>query len=258
MRATSVLYVGLIAVGLFVVVAVMAPLFQKGSTSVSNFAVAVQPRPLSASHAFLAGRCEACHAPFQGLKAASCIGCHATAAGALGKQSTAFHASAQDCRGCHTEHAETGRLIAMDHAALLRIATDSPAGQAVQPSVPRQMVDDLKGFLGLPASQPEQRAGLECAGCHSNRDPHRELFGRDCAACHETATWQVARYVHPSPTSKDCAQCHQAPPSHYMGHFVMMDRAITGQEHAEVKQCYLCHRTDSFNDIQGVGWLKHH
>jgi hypothetical protein len=258
MRAISLLYVVLIVVSVFVVVAVMALLFQNGSTSVSNFAVAVQPRPLSANHAFLAGRCEACHTPFRGVEAASCIGCHATAAEALGKQSTAFHASAQDCRDCHTEHREAARLIAMDHAALLRIATNSPSGQAGHLSISRQMVDDLKGFLGLPASQPEQRAKLDCVSCHSNRDPHRELFGRDCAACHETVTWRVATYVHPSPTSKDCAQCHQAPPSHYMGHFVMMDRKITGQERAEVKQCYLCHRTDSFNDIKGVGWLKHH
>ena len=120
------------------------------------------------------------------------------------------------------------------------------------------MVDDLKGVLGIPTSQSEQRAGLECVNCHSNRDSHRELFGRDCAACHRTDRWQVADYVHPSVTSKDCAQCHQAPPSHYMEHFVMMDRMITGQEHAEVNQCYLCHRTDSFNDIKNIGWLKHH
>jgi hypothetical protein len=43
-----------------------------------------------------------------------------------------------------------------------------------------------------------------------------------------------------------------------MGHFIMMDRTITGQEHAMVNQCFLCHRTDSFNDIKGAGWFKHH
>ena len=53
-------------------------------------------------------------------------------------------------------------------------------------------------------------------------------------------------------------QCHQAPPSHYMMHFEMMDRTITGQEHARVEQCYLCHQTDAWNNIKGVGWFKHH
>ncbi|ABQ39870.1 hypothetical protein BBta_p0212 (plasmid) [Bradyrhizobium sp. BTAi1] len=94
--------------------------------------------------------------------------------------------------------------------------------------------------------QSEQRDGLDCVNCHSNRDSYRELYGRDCAACHRTASWQIAGYVHPSVTSKDCVQCHQARPSHYMEHFVMMDRMITDLETAEVNQCTLP-PTDSFN-----------
>jgi hypothetical protein len=56
----------------------------------------------------------------------------------------------------------------------------------------------------------------------------------------------------------ECAQCHQAPPSHYMGHFHMISMMIAHQEHAQVEQCYLCHQTDAWNDIRGVGWYKHH
>uniref|UniRef100_UPI00397B908C OpgC domain-containing protein n=2 Tax=Bradyrhizobium TaxID=374 RepID=UPI00397B908C len=107
-------------------------------------------------------------------------------------------------------------------------------------------------------SERTERAALDCAGCHSNREPHSGLFGRECAACHALASWKVVGFLHPSPTSKDCAQCHQAPPSHYMGHFIMMDRVIAGQEHASVDQCFLCHMTDSFNNIKSVGWMKHH
>ncbi|MFN4924874.1 cytochrome c3 family protein [Bradyrhizobium sp.] len=252
------LYVGLIAAGVFAATVVGIPLYRSGSTVTPNFAAAVQPLPLSAKHEFIGGKCEACHTPLRGIEASSCISCHATAAGDLGKQSTAFHASAQQCRDCHSEHKGASRLIAMDHSALLKIAAQSPATQPRYFSISREMVDDLKGVLGIPPSQPEQRAGLDCANCHSNRDPHRELFGRDCASCHHTVSWQITGYVHPSVTSRDCAQCHQAPPSHYMEHFVMMDRMITGQEHAQVDQCYLCHRTDSFNDIKNIGWLKHH
>ncbi len=43
-----------------------------------------------------------------------------------------------------------------------------------------------------------------------------------------------------------------------MGHFEMVSMAIAGQEHARVQQCYLCHQTDAWNDIKGVGWYKHH
>jgi hypothetical protein len=38
----------------------------------------------------------------------------------------------------------------------------------------------------------------------------------------------------------------------------MIDRRITGQESATINQCFLCHRTDSFNDIKDIGWYKHH
>lgn len=257
MRLTSLIYMALVSASVTAAALFVTSLYKRGSATVSQFAAVVQPLPLSAKHSFIGEKCEACHTPFRGVEAASCISCHATAADELGKQSTAFHASAQECRGCHTEHRTTDRLIAMDHGALLRIAARSRPNLLERGSTPGQMLDDLKGFLGVTA-QGEARASLDCAGCHSNRDPHRELLGRDCAACHETTTWRVAGYIHPSPLSKDCAQCHQAPPSHYMGHFVMMDRTIAGQEHAEVNQCYLCHRTDSFNDIKGIGWLKHH
>ena len=29
-------------------------------------------------------------------------------------------------------------------------------------------------------------------------------------------------------------------------------------EHADVSQCFLCHKTNAWNDISGVGWYKHH
>lgn len=117
---------------------------------------------------------------------------------------------------------------------------------------------DLKDFLGLPKSDEPEKTSLDCVSCHSNREPHRGLFGRDCAGCHGVESWRIAQFLHPSPASRDCAQCHQAPPSHYMEHFIMVDVMITGQEHATVNQCFLCHRTESFNDIKDIGWYKHH
>lgn len=237
------------------VVAISFGLYRGGSLALPGWTKAVVPGPLSVKHAFLSDKCETCHTPTKGVAATTCISCHATAATALGKQSTAFHAATAECRGCHVEHAGGVRPIRMNHAALLRstVFAGAPARTATD-----QMVSDIREFLGLAGSGDREGASLDCAGCHSNREPHRALFGPDCAGCHGLNSWKIAGFLHPSPASKDCAQCHQAPPSHYMGHFVMMDRMMTGQMHATVDQCFLCHRTDSFNDIKGLGWLKHH
>jgi hypothetical protein len=84
------------------------------------------------------------------------------------------------------------------------------------------------------------------------------LFGKDCAQCHRTDKWTISEFRHPSAQSTDCVQCHQAPPSHYMGHFKMVSQRVACQPHADVRQCFLCHQTTSWNDIKGVGWYKHH
>lgn len=43
-----------------------------------------------------------------------------------------------------------------------------------------------------------------------------------------------------------------------MEHFSMISMKVAGIEHADVSQCFLCHKTNSWNDIKGVGWYKHH
>jgi hypothetical protein len=255
----SILYTVVATLAVVGATAASVGLYRDGSRAVSGWIGFVAPGPLSAKHAFLADRCESCHTPVKGIDAASCISCHAPAAAELGKQSTAFHATAgRECRGCHVEHRGDIRPTRMDHAALLQTVVFSRDGGLTAQAIADQMTADLREFLGMPKSERRERAELDCANCHSNREPHRELFGRECETCHGINSWKIPGFLHPSPTSKDCAQCHQAPPSHYMGHFLMMDRTITGQEHASVNQCFLCHRTDSFNDIRGVGWMKHH
>lgn len=209
-------------------------LYRSGSQAVPRWAETVRPGALSARHAFLGQNCEACHVPFQGVAATACVLCHATDTFALARQSTAFHATVQSCAACHVEHQGGVRPTRMDHDALIVI-----------------------GASRLQRS-PAAADSLDCFSCHSNRSPHRDLFGKDCAACHGTSTWQVAGFKHPSPASTDCAQCHQAPPSHYMHHFHMVSMMVAGQHHARVEQCYLCHQTDAWNDIRGVGWYKHH
>ncbi|MDE5445075.1 class III cytochrome C family protein [Bradyrhizobium sp. CSA207] len=258
MSARNILYAVVATLAVAGVAAVSIGLYRGGSLAVSGWTEIVAPGRLSERHAFLSDRCESCHTPTKGVEATACITCHTTAAKELGRQSTAFHATSRECRGCHLEHRGGVRPTAMDHTSLLRTGAFWQGSDTSTQAIAHQMADDLRRFLSLPKPDERERAALDCANCHSNREPHRGLFGRECAGCHGLESWQIAGFLHPSPTSKECAQCHQAPPSHYMGHFIMMDRMITGQEHATVTQCFLCHRTDSFNDIKDVGWFKHH
>nr|WP_256476233.1 cytochrome c3 family protein [Siccirubricoccus soli] len=258
-------------------VAVPVAVHRAGSERVPLWTATASPGPLSAAHDFLGAECESCHVPTRGVEAASCLTCHATAAPELvTKPSTAFHASIGECGGCHVEHqGRSRRPVNMDHAVLVaaghaRAAETSsggaqPGGRGFGHSLARLRAllggsgADLGGSILAPRPLPAGEANrLDCAGCHANRDPHRTLFGRDCQGCHTIAAWTVGGFRHPSPRSRDCVQCHQAPPSHYMMHFEMMDRTITGQEHARVEQCFLCHQTDAWNDIRGVGWHEHH
>lgn len=253
MRPAALLYLALSIASAFAAAFALVPLYRDGSQAVPGWTRLVEPGPLSDSHSFLSGKCETCHTPMKGIEARSCVACHAPAAAELARQATAFHAGIQDCRGCHVEHTGAGRIIRMDHAALLRAAPDHP-----RLDLSSRIARDVADYLGVERADSAAVRALDCAGCHQNQDPHQELFGKDCVTCHATATWRITSFVHPSPASRDCVQCHQAPPSHYMGHFHMISKFVAGKHDAKVEQCYLCHVPSSFNEIRGVGWYKHH
>ncbi len=257
MRPAALLYLVLSIAGAFAATFTLVPLYRDGSQAVPGWTTFVEPGPLSGSHSFLSTKCESCHTPMKGIEVKSCVGCHAPAAADLARQATAFHASVQECRGCHVEHAGGGggRIIRMDHSVLLRVG---PRAEHHSTDWTDRVANDVAGYLGLKRADASPLRALDCMGCHQNQDRHRELFGKDCVTCHTTDTWRIASFLHPSPNSKDCAQCHQAPPSHYMGHFHMISKPVAGKHDAKVEQCYLCHVPSSFNEIKGVGWYKHH
>lgn len=215
------------------------------------------PGDLSAAHAFLADNCAACHTPVKGVTADRCVVCHADSR-ILQREPTAFHATVGSCRECHREHQGVAvRPTLMDHAALTRI------GLGKVESGDRQAADRLRRWIESADAGPHpgltrREAALDCAACHGTKDRHQGLFGKDCARCHGTAKWTIPEFRHPSAQSTECAQCHQAPPSHSMMHFQMVSAKVAGQPHAQVRQCFLCHQTTSWNDIKGVGWYKHH
>jgi hypothetical protein len=257
MSRTALLYAVIGSAALLAGLAVPYALHRSGSAAVPGWQGLANPGPLSAAHRFTAERCEACHTPHVGVEAGSCVACHAAAPALLAKQSTAFHATIGDCRGCHVEHEGGTTPTAMDHAALAAAGYERTIGDA-DLRTPADRLVRLAEALGLRGDHRTDPAHLDCTSCHSNQDPHRGLFGRECGSCHGVAGWSIAAYRHPSPGSTDCAQCHQAPPSHYMMHFEMVSQKVAGQEHARVEQCYLCHTTDSWNNIKEVGWYDHH
>lgn len=263
-RGIEVIYVAVTLGAFGAALAVPYLTHDRGSASVPGWQSMVNPGALSGKHQFLVGDCEACHTPHAGPTADKCIACHANNAELLGRQPTAFHADLGkreqgvggegDCRGCHVEHLGIAhRPTTMDHTVLAAIGVKSrPLRKGASlSSLPVQH----------PRIEPAETA-LDCNACHANQDPHRSLFGTDCASCHATSVaqggWTIPEFHHPSPLSTDCAQCHQAPPSHYMEHFQMVSMKIAGIEHADVSQCFLCHQTNAWNDIKGVGWYKHH
>lgn len=229
--------------------------------------LAVSPGELSQPHAFLDNNCAACHSAGKGIEAQNCIVCHANNEHVLQRQPTAFHAGISSCAACHVEHqGRVARTTKMDHAALTRIAFTTLKKESKANSAEIAQARQLKQWLGEQSSggqfqntqlTPEERL-LNCATCHQTKDRHQGLFGTDCASCHSTTKWTIAEFRHPSTTSQSCAQCHQAPPSHYMMHFKMIDQKVCNQPNAKVNQCFLCHQTTSWNDLKGIGWYKHH
>lgn len=249
---------------------------------------AVDPGSLSQSHVFLANNCAACHTPVKGVEPALCIACHADNTALLQRQPTAFHANVQVCSGCHVEHQGTARMpTRMDHSLLAKVGHGEikvtqmaapPSSSEIEsvakllPGAPDGLDrprEEAASFTetkvanvrDLPASHPRLSAGesaLSCVSCHATKDRHQGLFGTDCFQCHDTAQWTVAQFLHPSARSTECAQCHKPPPSHHMMHFSMMSQPLARQPNAKVNQCFLCHQTTHWNDIKGVGRIKHH
>jgi hypothetical protein len=233
----------------------------------NNYRAEVQsqamPGKLVAAHTFLESNCSACHTPVQGVDETKCITCHTVNQELLQRQPTAFHAGVANCAACHIEHqGEAANLKIMDHEALARIGINMiREGDQIDEGSPHPL---MPGGHRLVSSL---EARLDCASCHGTKDRHFGLFGKNCASCHATSQWTIPSFQHPSPRSTDCAQCHQAPPSHYMEHFEMVDKMIAARDKAkegkcckdvQVNQCYICHQTTSWNDIKGVGFYKHH
>ena len=261
MKVTAAILAAIAAIGIVAALLVPIVIYRSGTIALPIWGDIASPGLLSAAHAFLGAQCESCHTPDIGIKAASCITCHTPDAFVLAKQSTAFHATIQECRGCHIEHQGTNvRPVRIDHSVLTTIGVRAVhAGEIPGQPAPGGLTAVGHLLAGATGTGPATDAAtLNCAACHGFRDKHQGWFGTQCTDCHASDTWKITGYLPPSPKSQECNECHRAPPSHYMMHFAMMDQGMTGQHAAAVEQCFMCHQTDSFNDIRGIGWRKMH
>ena len=240
MKKAGLLYLAFVAAALMAIIGVPWLVHSRGSEAVPGWRGMVNPGPLSPAHAMLAGKCSSCHTPHEGVEAKNCLTCHAGQDFA-DQQSAQFHANVKECTGCHVEHDGGKSIVRMDHTLLLMHRNWANA----TPS--KELVSRSSNPLKL----------LDCASCHSNRDPHAGFFGRTCSACHSMDSWSVADFRHPVPTNRECSQCHQPPKSHLMHHFEMVSQAEARKE-ARVDQCFACHMTDSWNNIRGKGIYDHH
>lgn len=258
--------VGALFVGALIVAIGVFLRESKTGTQQLRWQSAVSPGDLSKAHAFLDNDCATCHKANMGIDSSKCIVCHADNQALFQQQNTAFHAIVKDCTGCHIEHqGRDTNLTRMNHKTFAKVALrtitskETPEAQIGNQLEKWIKVHESKSLLNDPHHRlSAQEQALNCASCHSNQDVHRGLMGNDCAACHATVTWDIPEFVHPSVNSQNCAECHKAPPSHYMMHFKMVSAKVACQPRARVEQCYMCHQTNDWNDIQGVGWYKHH
>jgi len=209
------------------------------------------PGPLSAEHAFLKDNCAACHTPIAGVTRTNCVSCHSNESRLLARQPTEFHAQISDCAPCHYEHLRgVERPIQMDHQALARIAIATLGKGGLDAHLRAQFSDWMRSTPGDrsgPKLSPEERQ-LNCVTCHRVNDAHSGNFGESCGDCHATKTWFIQAYVHPSANSTECAQCHSATPCHYMGRCFAMMSGMEGLG-APVEQCYRCHKTTNWQDL---------
>lgn len=244
----------------FVVVAVHYSSFDFAKKN--SWQTQASPGKLSAAHAMLAANCASCHTAGKIIDNAKCISCHGDNKLLLERQPTAFHGMIGNCSSCHIEHrGADANLRVMDHEALARI------GEKILGNGKRSFRLD-KSLM--PADHPlvsDLVAKLNCASCHGTKDKHVGMMGTNCASCHAATQWTIPKFQHPSVLSTNCSSCHQAPPSHFMMHFEMVSKKVAARsdengngccQTVNVSQCYSCHKTTVWNDIQGVGYYKHH
>ena len=152
----------------------------------------ISPGPLTAKHAKLEARCDACHLNFKKeVQAQLCNACHKAVAadiaegrGFHGK----FHPASGDCRGCHTDHAgRDARIIKFDTSTFNHDFTQYPlSGKHV----------GVKCASCHVGGRKYRDAPVKCVACHQKDDKHKGTLGPNCVSCHTETGWKVEKFDH--------------------------------------------------------------
>ena len=179
-----------------------------------------------ASHAEFEGRCEYCHAPWQGVTAELCEKCH-TSIAAERRAGTGLHGvlkGAADCRLCHVEH--HGRTANQTIAAI----NSFPHEQTGYSLVQHQQWADGRAFA--------------CRDCHASSSGNYVFKEALCETCHRQIN-TVFVTQHTAQYSADWLACHhQLDP---FDHHTFPLRA----GHANLR-CVQCHTDQDFSQVSAT------
>jgi hypothetical protein len=149
-----------------------------------------------------------------------CVSCHTNARTLNDLQSTPT-----DCANCHAKDEPHGG----------RFGTDCASCHTSDAWAPAKFDHDLARFkltgehIGVACENCHKNhvlAGtpMDCQSCHLDQDPHGDVFGTDCAACHTTNGWGEVTYDHAQTgfvlngahATLTCKQCHGSTPASQM------------------------------------------
>jgi hypothetical protein len=163
------------------------------------------------SHAQIGSNCSACHAPaWSGETMADrCLVCHTNIREQI-EGRLPMHgllADGMDCRKCHTEHKG-------HHAALTSF-------EHFDHDCTRFKLTGMHVYVECSACHKDERyqgTPQTCVSCHAEPLVHKGKYGKDCASCHNTATWAGSEFRHNFPVNHakamqkgGCAICHSTP-----------------------------------------------
>ncbi|MBV8853037.1 MAG: hypothetical protein JOY91_06535 [Sinobacteraceae bacterium] len=153
----------------------------------------LMPGKVSTAHQKYEEECSRCHdRSNRDRQNQLCLDCHKDIAADI-HNSRGFHGklpgiASSQCRACHSEHlGRDGDIVKLNRDQFDHAATEFPlkgAHAAVTCSACHV------------ADKPYRKTPTACVDCHSKVDPHEGKLGRDCASCHDAASWQQVRFDH--------------------------------------------------------------
>jgi len=187
--------------------------------------------------------CEGCHEDPHGLEPGACLDCHDVArpwrSVSFDHQATGFALTSSHegvaCRACHDSRdfvgAETScRSCHTEDAPRRHFPQECDRCHTVEGWAGATLDASAHTVLGFPLRDAHLRSDCadchpggadaepECFACHGSEDPHRNMLGDACDACHRENTWfrstfrhsQVGWPLRGEHALAECDDCHAA------------------------------------------------